>query len=427
MTAQIEVTLGHGPLASRLSAAWNDRRAQIPDALAWLKTMRHQGLPHFALPLRSDDLPDIERLAARLAAGASDLVVFGIGGSSLGGQALAQIAGWGTPGYRPADGRPALHFVENLDGYSLDGLLARLDLGRTRVLAISKSGGTAETLAQTLIAVEAIERAAGAGALRDRFAMIVEPGSNPLRTLGQEIGCEIRDHDPSLGGRYSVLSLVGLTPAAAMGLAIADVRAGALETLNGLDEAEPDFALGAALSVAAADCSLGISVLWPYSDRLERLVMWWRQLWGESLGKGGKGSTPVRALGPVDQHSQLQLYLDGPNDKLFSIMTVRPGGGTPVSEAWAARIGQPILGGKTPAAIVAAQARATAQTLANRGRPVRTIRLDHTGERAIGALLMHFMLETLVAAHLLGVDPFDQPAVEEGKVLTRRFLSDGRA
>ena len=408
-----------------LQARFTEHCARSASALDGVKAWREQGLPHFQAPLRTDDLPGIEALAKSLCEGATDLLVFGIGGSSLGAQALGQLAGWGTPAYRAAPGSPAIHIVENLDGPSLHGVLARLDLGRTKILSVSKSGSTSETLAQTLIAIEAMERAGLGAELKRKLAVIAEPGGNPLRKLAAEIGCPAHDHDPNLGGRYSVLSLVGLTPASCFGLNVAAIRAGAAEVLAQLGDPEAPFATGAALSAAAAAAGLETQVMWAYADRLERFVMWWRQLWGESVGKGGKGTTPVRALGPVDQHSQLQLYLDGPNDKLFTIVTVGGGGGPSVPAGWAERIGQPLLGGKSPAQIVNAQARATAQTLLRAGRPVRTIHVPKLDERAMGALMMHFMLETLVAARLWDVDPFDQPAVELGKVLTRQYLAEG--
>jgi glucose-6-phosphate isomerase len=407
-----------------IEASLAKRRTNLGTALQGVEAWRTQGLPHFQLPGRSDDLAGIEALAKTVCGGASDVLVFGIGGSSLGAQALGQLAGWGTPAYRPAPGRPAIHIVENLDGPSLYGLLARLDLERTNIVSVSKSGSTTETLAQTLIAIDAMERAGLGAQLKSKMAVIAEPGGNALRTLAAEIGCPAFDHDPKLGGRYSVLSLVGLTPAACFGLNIAEIRAGAAAALSQLNDPAAPFAEGAALSVAAADAGLNSQVMWAYADRLERFVMWWRQLWGESLGKGGKGTTPIRALGPVDQHSQLQLYLDGPNDKLFTVMTVG-GQGPAVPSQWAGRIGQPMLGGKSPTQIVNAQARATAETLMRAGRPVRAIHVPHLNERAMGALMMHFMLETLIAAQLLDVDPFDQPAVELGKVLTRQYLSEG--
>ena len=163
-----------------------------------------------------------------------------------------------------------------------------------------------------------------------------------------------------------------------------------------------------------------------YADRLERFTRWYVQLWAESLGKDGKGTTPIGALGPVDQHSQLQLYIAGPRDKLFTIVTVASAGRGPRMAADLARLaGEPEFAGKTIGDLVAAEGRATAETLARNGCPVRTIHLERLDEAALGELLMHFMLETIIAAHLLGVDPFDQPAVEEGKVLAKRYLTGG--
>ena len=151
---------------------------------------------------------------------------------------------------------------------------------------------------------------------------------------------------------------------------------------------------------------------------------WYVQLWAESLGKDGKGTTPIGALGPVDQHSQLQLYIAGPRDKLFTVVTVAPAGRGPRMTADLAKLaGEPDFAGKTIGDLVAAQGRATAETLAKNGCPVRTIHLERSTSASLGELLMHFMLETIIAARLLGVDPFDQPAVEEGKVLAKQYLA----
>jgi glucose-6-phosphate isomerase len=161
-----------------------------------------------------------------------------------------------------------------------------------------------------------------------------------------------------------------------------------------------------------------------YADRLERFTRWYVQLWAESLGKDGMGTTPIAALGPVDQHSQLQLFIGGPRDKLFTVVTAGAGGrGPQIDATLASAAGEPGFGGKSIGDLVAAQGRATAETLAKNGCPVRTIHLDWLDEASLGELLMHFMLETIIAAHLLGVDPFDQPAVEEGKMLAKRYLA----
>ena len=186
-------------------------------------------------------------------------------------------------------------------------------------------------------------------------------------------------------------------------------------------------ASGAALHHALARAGhLHATVLWSYADRLKTFGPWWRQLWAESLGKGGQGTTPVSALGPVDQHSQLQLFLDGPDDALYTMLstdTAHVGPHFPVARAEA--LGLSYLNGKTMGDLVAAEVRATAETLAKRGRPVRRIHAPKIDEYSLGALMMHFMMETILMGRLMGVDPFDQPAVEEGKVLARQYLKDG--
>jgi glucose-6-phosphate isomerase len=383
------------------------------------------------LPARIDDLGAIERAAARLRAGATDVVVLGTGGSSLGGQTIAQLAGVGVRGldaFRPA---PRMHFMDNLDPATYGALLGKLPLATTRFIAISKSGGTGETLMQTAAALSAVKQAgleARVGELFFGISESVKGGkTNGLRgLLGSSV--EVLEHDPGIGGRYSGLSNVGLLPAAILGLNIKALRAGAAMALGAVLAEDPPAkvppALGAALNIAAAAGGKNIAVLMAYADRLERFSRWYVQLWAESLGKDGKGTTPLGALGPVDQHSQLQLFIAGPRDKLFTVVTVATEGQGPRIDAeLAKRAGEPEFGGRTIGDLVAAQGSATTETLAKNGCPVRTIGLARLDETSLGALMMHLMLETMIAAHLLGVDAFDQPAVEEGKVLAKRYLS----
>jgi glucose-6-phosphate isomerase len=161
----------------------------------------------------------------------------------------------------------------------------------------------------------------------------------------------------------------------------------------------------------------------PYSDRLSRFAAWYVQLWGESLGKQGEGTTPVAALGPVDQHSQLQLYLDGSPQHLITVVRDTCAGRGPRVMRDLAKIAHAeYLAGHAAGDLVAAQQKAIPEALIAARRPVRTIDLERLDERALGGLMMHFMLETILAGHLLGVDPFDQPAVESSKVITRRYL-----
>lgn len=414
--------------------AFAESLARTAEALAWIRESHAGGkLPLLRLPEQTSDLGTIKDAAGRIAEGASDIVFLGTGGSSLGGQTLVQLAGHGVPGLGLLRDGPRLHFMDNLDADTYAALLARLPLASTRFVAISKSGGTGETLMQTAAALSAVDAAGLSKDARRLFFAITEPAAqgrrNGLRDLLGGYGVAMLDHDPGVGGRYSVLTNVGLLPAALAGLDIAAVRRGAAAALAPvLAGAEPTgvpAAVGAALSVAlAATRAKPITVLMAYADRLERFTRWYVQLWAESLGKDPKATTPLAALGPVDQHSELQLFIGGPRDKLLTVMTVAVGGRGPrIDAALAAAAGEPEFGGKAIGDLVAAQGRATAETLARNGCPVRTIHLDRLDETGLGELLMHFMLETIVAAHLLGVDPFDQPAVEEGKVLAKRYLT----
>jgi glucose-6-phosphate isomerase len=416
------------------AAAFDDALARAGEALDWLRARHTDGtLPLLRLPAARDDLPPIRDAARRLSTGATDVVILGTGGSSLGGQTLAQLAGHGVAGLGLLRDGPRLHFMDNLDGDSYGALLAKLPLATTRFVAISKSGGTAETLMQTIAALSAVKAAGLEARTPELFLGLSEPAKpgkrNGLRALLDAHRIAMLDHDTGVGGRFSVLTNVGLLPAAVLGLDIAAVRSGAATALAPVLErrpgAEVPAAVGAALSVALATTRhKSISVMLAYADKLERFTRWYVQLWAESLGKDGKGTTPVAALGPVDQHSQLQLFIAGPRDKLITVVTTSSAGRGPRMAADLAELcGEGDFAGKTMGDLAAAEGRATAETLAKNGCPVRTIHIDTLDEASLGELLMHFMLETIIAARLLGVDPFDQPAVEEGKVLAKRYLA----
>ena len=402
--------------------------AAVRTATARLREDDETGrLPLLRMPGTTDDLAAIREAAARLR-DATDVVFLGTGGSSLGGQTLAQLADYAVPGIgRFAE--PRVHFLDNLDPLTYGALLDRLPLKTTRFVAISKSGGTGETLMQAIAALSALDKAGLRMRAGEAFLGLSEPrkpgARNALRDLLEPEGVRFLEHHTGIGGRFSVLTNVGLLPAAVLGLDVAAVREGAAaawEPLRSGDEAPA--ALGAALHVAFALEGKPIAVTMAYADRLERFTRWWVQLWAESLGKDGKGSQPVGAIGPVDQHSQLQLYLAGPRDKLFTVITTDAAGAGPAIDAdLARRAGEPGFAGKRIGDLVAAQGRATADTLARNGRPTRRMHLDRLDERTLGELLMHFMLETILTGYALGVDPFDQPAVEEGKILAKRYLA----
>lgn len=425
-----EEKIGTGGLSR---AAYEKALADAEPALAWLRSAyEKKTLALLRVPERKDDLSAVRDIAAKLLDNTTDLFIFGIGGSSLGAQAIAQLTGWGTqahvqPGLR-------VYIVDNLDAQTMQAALSATDLRTTRFLVVSKSGGTAEPSIQMLAAMSAIEKAGGGKYMKHHFAVLTEPAKdgkpNALRAFAEKHGFATIEHDPGVGGRYAVLTSVGMLPADILGLDIEAIRSGAKDALApilaGKPAAEIAPAIGAALSVALQrEKGADISVLMAYADRLDRFIAWHCQLWAESLGKDGKGTTPVRAIGPVDQHSQLQLYLAGPRDKMFTVFkTDTAGEGPQVLPAFAEDPAFAGFAGKHIGDLVDAEARATIDTLAKNGRPVRTFHVPKLNERTLGALFMHFMLETIIAGKILGVDPFDQPAVEEGKILAKKYLAE---
>jgi glucose-6-phosphate isomerase len=269
-------------------------------------------------------------------------------------------------------------------------------------------------------------------AIADHFTAIVEPSASPLRRLAEGHGMTLLDHDPHIAGRFSVLSLVGVLPALIAGLEVRALRAGASAVLEAAlaapTAADCAPAAGGAVSVGLLrEHGATTTVLMPYAEALEPFARWFRQLWAESLGKGGCGTTPAAAMGVTDQHSQLQLYLDGPRDKMFTLITTaRDGAGPVMPEGLSNDPELAYLEGRSLGDLMAAEQRATADTLARGGHPLRRIELDGLQERSLGGLLMHFMLETIIAAGLMGVDPFGQPAVEQGKQRARDYLAESK-
>ncbi|HWY64026.1 MAG TPA: hypothetical protein VNX61_02350 [Rhizomicrobium sp.] len=401
-------------------AAYDQALAKSAAALDWLRQQHDsKSLELLGIPTATADLRAATKQAAALK-GFATVAVLGIGGSSLGGQALTAL--------RKVQ-KPFVEFHDNPDPFHWAKALKRFDLKKTHFIAISKSGGTAETLMQVLTAADALEKL-GVKQLKKHFTIITEPHQSALADFADSIGAARLDHPLGVGGRYSVLTMVGALPGLAMGLNFKQLRAGAQaaleQVLNAAAPADAPAACGAALHYALSQQNkLATTILWPYADDLAVFGGWWRQLWAESLGKEGQGSTPVSVLGPVDQHSQLQLFRDGPGNALFTLMAVdTKGKGLTAPRARANALGLKYLAGKKMGDLVDAEARATAQTLFKNGRPVRRIYLTQVDEFHMGALMMHFMLETIIMGKLMGVDPFNQPGVEEGKILARQYLAE---
>ena len=429
----LEDRVGAGGLSQAQLDNWTDKLK------APLKSLQQKyasgALPLLRVPEDSDDLDAAEQALAALSKGAQRIIFFGTGGSGLGGRMLAQYSRCYLPGENEpgAHGRPEVRFYDNLDGYTLAGLLAALDFETTRFVMTSKSGGTPETLMQALATLQAVGDAGLKDKIPQLFLAITEPHmegvKNGMRDLCAHFNIPTLEHHTGVGGRYSVLTNVGLLPALARGLDARAIRRGAADMaqlmLSAGSPAELPAAVGAAQAVAFdKEKNIRNLVLMPYADQLGQFGAWYAQLWAESLGKSGNGSTPIAALGPVDQHSQLQLYLDGPRDHLVTLMRLDCAAAGPRLDPQLAKIaGADALAGRTAGELVAAEQQAIADALIKSGRPVRTLDIPTLDEASMGALIMHFMIETILAADLYEIDAFDQPAVELGKVLTREYLS----
>ncbi|HEV2291032.1 MAG TPA: glucose-6-phosphate isomerase [Gemmatimonadales bacterium] len=386
-----------------------------------------------ALGEMTDDVRHITQFAETLGQAHDHVLVLGIGGSALGARALLSALRRPAWNEHTDEGRefyPRLTIVDNVDPASVADALRRIDPRRVLVNVISKSGGTAETLAQYLIVRDWLEGALGAAATR-HLVFTTDPARGALREIGRREGIAMLDVPPGVGGRFSVLSPVGLLPAALVGIDVGALLAGArtaVAAAAGDDLLQNPAALYAAL-LHAADTGHGarIHALMPYSDRLRDVAEWYRQLWAESLGKrvGRDGSevfagpTPLAAVGATDQHSQVQLFMEGPFDKVVTFIAVDDPG---TDVAIPAREGLPpdlaYLGGHTLGGLLTAEREATAAALAQHGRMNCTLRLPDLSPESVGELLMFLQLATGFAGAWYGVDPFDQPGVELAKVLT---------
>jgi glucose-6-phosphate isomerase len=397
-------------------------------------------LGFFALPYETELIARVRAFGDGVGQAFSTIVVLGIGGSALG--TIAMRDGLLPPHWNELDdeGRdyfPRLYVLDNVDPATLAPFLDRLDLGRTLFNVVSKSGSTAETMAQFLIVRARLETALGDG-WRGHLLFTTDPERGVLRRLAAEAGIATLPVPPAVGGRFSVLSAVGLLPAALVGIDIDALLAGAAamdQRCRSPVLRENPAGLFAALQFLA-DRSLGapIHVMMPYADRLSGMADWFRQLWAESLGKqrgldgsdAFTGPTPVPALGATDQHSQVQLYIEGPFDKTITFLAeAERAVDVPIPDLYPAVSELGYLGGHTLGGLLDAERRATASALTRRGRMNMTIELPRTDARAFGELFMMLQVATVYAGALYGVDPLDQPGVELGKQLTYGLM--GRA
>lgn len=415
----------------------SDFEASRPKALAALASFRAKsekglyGFPH--LPFQGDMIAAIRAYAGSVPFEYDSVCLVGIGGSALGAWALD----CGLRGPHPVQGafgpkHPRLVILDNIDPSFTAAALASMDARKTIVLTIAKSGATAETVSTFLIVRDWLERATGAEAAK-RIVFVTTEGKDgkgkfksPLCELAVKEGYRTFDVPENVGGRYSVLCPVGLLPAALTGTDIGALTRGAAEMTHRswLPDLEENVALRAALWHWLMWSKKPIQVAFPYSNYLWGTAFWFRQLWAESLGKvrNGKenvGQTPVAALGVTDQHSQVQLYIEGPNDKVFTFWKVEEfasAGAIPARKFGLESVDY--LAGQSLAKLIDAEQRATAAALTKNGRPHCTVTLGRVDEEHLGGFLQMMEFQTAFMGELLGIDAFNQPGVEQGKWFT---------
>ena len=433
-----------GVVGSENGATRSEFEQSRPKALAALAAFREKsqkGLYGFAhLPFQQDMIEAIGRYAGSVGFEYDTVCLVGIGGSALGAWALD----CGIRGPHPVQGaftpkHPRLVILDNIDPAFTAAALASMDARKTLVLVIAKSGATAETVSTFLIVRDWIERELGDAAARRIVAVTTEGQylegkdkgkyKSPLGALAASQGYRTFGVPGNVGGRFSVLSPVGLLPAALIGIDIAKLASGAAQMTHRswLPDLEENVALRAALWHWLIWSKKPIQVAFPYSNNLWGTAFWFRQLWAESLGKilpgGGQpknvGQTPVAALGATDQHSQVQLYIEGPNDKVFTFWKVErfPSPGAIPAAAFELE-SVDYLAGQSLAKLIDAEQRATAAALSMNGRPHCTVTLGRLDEEHLGGFLQMMEFQTAFMGELLGIDAFDQPGVEQGKLFT---------
>ncbi|MDH7599264.1 MAG: glucose-6-phosphate isomerase [Sedimentisphaerales bacterium] len=403
-----------------------------------IQSLREKGLERYReLPYDRSNPRKVKALVKRLRPLCDDLVVLGIGGSALGNIALQTALNPYLYNLDPAqrDG-PRLFILDNIDPVQfvsfLDWIEPRLD--RTIFNVISKSGRTSETAAQMLIIWDMLTKRLGPGQLKEHVVATTDPRTGTLRCIVEQEGLMCLEVPEGVGGRFSVLSPVGLFSAAMCGIDIDRLLAGA----RAMDKrvSSEEFLQNPAAIIAAINWHYyqqgkTISVMMPYSYQLKDMADWYRQLWAESLGKArdtkGRlvhvGPTPVKALGATDQHSQIQLYREGPNNKLFTFLYAqRYPRDVRIGPSLQSAPELDFLAGRTLGQLLDAERKATQYALIVDQRPCLDVIFDKIDAYSVGQFIYLYEVATSIAGRLFGIDPYDQPAVELGKDATYALM-----
>ncbi|WP_134670189.1 glucose-6-phosphate isomerase [Halorussus marinus] len=388
----------------------DDRVADAHERIEAGRADREHGYAALNLPETAD--PDAIRAAVEPFADAEAVLTVGIGGSALGAATIADAL----------DAETEAYFLDNVDPERVSALLDDLPLDATAVNVVSRSGTTAETLANFLVVREAMADA-GVDWTDRTFVTTGEEGN--LRRLAAKHDLPALDVPEGVPGRFSALSTVGLACAAIQGHDLDAILAGASEEADRLAGSlydSPAYAYGAA-TYALEQRGAAVNAMMPYAESLETFAEWFAQLWAESLGKDGRGQTPARALGATDQHSQLQLYRAGPRDKLVTL--VRPADRDDRAIPETDLDGLSYLGGSTLGELLDAEFEATEASLAAAGRPSVRLEIDRVDERGLGELLYGMEAACVLYGELAAIETFTQPAVEWGKRAARGLLGGG--
>lgn len=386
-----------------------EEEARIPDFLASFHA-RQQGF--LALPKVKAQVLAVKALAEKMKGRFEDIVVLGIGGSALGITCLRDAL---KGPFWNFSGKPRLFVLDNLD--TISDVEALVNLDKTLFIVISKSGTTPETMAQYFYFKEKVSK--------ENFVFITDPESGELRRMGRAMGIPMLDIPENVGGRFSVLSPVGLFPAALLGIDIEELLSGADEMgarfLKTEMELNLPFQFATVQYLLEWDRGVHMTVMMPYSTRLYSLADWYRQLLAESIGKEGRGLTPIRALGVTDQHSQSQLYNEGPKDKLICFLQVEKG-----SDLSIPAVGVPALNylsGVSFHELMNTEKKGTEHALTEYKKPTLTITVPEVSAYELGQLFMFFEASIAFLGEYYRINAFDQPGVELGKKLTRQLLT----
>jgi glucose-6-phosphate isomerase len=415
----------HGVTQAELDA----QGGPVAEALAAVLARREADLRWLDLPYADDVLEDILAYASKVQGRFKNVVVLGIGGSALGNTALHTALNSPYHNEDPPGGLPRLYVLDNVDPDLVGEWIEHFDPAETLFNVISKSGGTAETMSQFLIFRALLVERLGEEGHRDHVVVTTDVEKGILREIVTREGYASFVVPDGVGGRFSVLSPVGLLPSALVGI---DVR-GLMMGARAMDEwcREPSLDRNPALTYAVLQWVMQtkkhkpIAVTFSYSDRLKNLGDWYAQLLAESIGKrlGASGEevfagpTPVRAIGVTDQHSQVQLYVEGPFDKWFTLLSVEVADHVvPIPESYADLEGVAYLGGRKLVELFQAERDGTRIALTEAGRPNCTIIFPRVDAHSVGQYLFLMELSVAVMGELYGVDAFDQPGVEAGKI-----------